>query len=194
MIGMSIEQTATEEAEKRSSMSEERFTDVVVGSPDYSSLGDSIASNCGPLLSHGDTVLDLLCGKGDLIAALMPLACGNCRFVAFDDDQANVDACADRFRWLAHQGFVQVSQKRLVSDVPGVANCLTIEEFGLGRLRSQRAVEILSQSRESLPKGGAIVVAERADRPWAQILQEAGFQNARRIWERDGYEAFLAEK
>jgi hypothetical protein len=194
MIGMSTEQATVEEADKRSSMSGERFTDVVLGSPDYSSLADSIASNCGPLLSHGGTVLDLRCGRGDLIAALVPLTCGNCRFVAFDDDQANVDACADRFRWLAHQGFVQVSQKTLISDVPGVANCLTIEEFGLGWRGRQHAVELLGRSRERLPKGGAIVVAERADRPWAQMLHEAGFRNARRIWERGGYEAFLAEK
>ncbi|MDD1770989.1 MAG: hypothetical protein LUO79_07885, partial [Methanomassiliicoccales archaeon] len=68
------------------------------------------------------------------------------------------------------------------------------EEFGLKWLRRQRTVETLSRLKGSLPKGGAIVVAERADRPWVQMLNEAGFRNARRIWSQGGFEAVLAEK
>jgi hypothetical protein len=122
------------------------------------------------------------------------LAGGNCRFVAFDDDKENVEACEDRFRWLSHQGFVQVSNRSLGSDIPSVANCLTIEEFGLGRLDEQRASDVLIQSRRSLQKGGAIVIVEGADRPWFRIIRDAGFRSVVRVWRRGGNEALLAEK
>ncbi len=194
MMETTAEHTSVEEADKRSSMPGERLSDIAASSPDYSSLATTIASSCEPLLCHGGTVVDLRCGRGELISALLPLAGGNCRFVAFDDDQENVEACEDRFRWLSHQGFVQVSNRSLCSDIPSVANCLTIEEFGLGRLDEQRASDVLIQSRRSLQKGGAIVIVERADRPWIRILQDAGFRNVVRVWRRGCNEALLAEK
>ncbi|MGD1061588.1 MAG: hypothetical protein ABR879_09055 [Methanomassiliicoccales archaeon] len=192
MIGLSEERTAMEAA-KSSSMPEE-LSDLVPGSPEYRSLGESIASNCGQLLSHGGTVLDLGCAKGDLIAALLPTACGNCRFVAFDKKKENVEACSDRFRWLAHEGFVTIGHNDLRSEVVAIPNRLTIDELEFGSLSDQRVAEVLSIMRSAIPKGGAIAVVERTDRPWPEVLAIAGFRDVRLIWKRGALEALMAEK
>jgi len=193
MSGMTVEQASAEE-DKHSGMSVERLSDIAEDSLDYRTLAASIVESCEPLLCHGGTVLDLHCGKGELISQLLPSAGGGCRFIAFDNEQCNVDACEDRFRWLSHQGFVQVRNRSLDSNLPSVANCLTIEEFGLGPLENHRVADVLCQSRMSLQKGGAMIVVERSDRPWISFLQAAGFRNVMRIWKRGGSEALLAEK
>ncbi|HVO78156.1 MAG TPA: class I SAM-dependent methyltransferase [Methanomassiliicoccales archaeon] len=185
---------ASIEEDKRTGMLGERHDTACMSSLDYRSLADSITAKCGDLLSHGGTVMDLSCGKGELTALLLPSAGGVCHFVAFDANQENVDECQDRFRWLAHQGFVQVSNRSLASDLPCVANSLTIEEFGLGGLDEHRISAVLSQSKRALQKGGAIILMERNDRSWIELLREAGFREAERIWRRGPFEALLAVK
>ena len=75
-----------------------------------------------------------------------------------------------------------------------MANSLTIEEFGLGGLDEHRISAVLSQSKRALQKGGAIILMERNDRSWIELLREAGFREAERIWRRGPFEALLAVK
>jgi len=191
-VGISVDQ-AEEEAGKTSCMPAERIDEFIESSDAYRSLSSAIAESCTPRMSHGGSVVDLHCGKGDLISILLSHAPGDCRFIGFDDEQANVDYCNDRFRSLVHQGFVHVDSAG-IDETPMISSCLIIEAFGLRELTEKKTQETLERTLRSISKGGAMVIVESSNRPWTQLLKAAGFRDSRTIWSRDGIEAIIAER
>jgi ubiquinone/menaquinone biosynthesis C-methylase UbiE len=169
------------------------------GTPQYYALREAIFQTGQGCLLPQSRVLDLSCGQGDFVEMFIERNEDLCRFVLLDRSPDNVRACAQRFHFRAHLGFVTPGGLDLAHGFPALSSRLMLCVMGLGPLDEARREEVLRMARKHLEKGGSFILVEELKdegscASWLTSLTDAGFKDVERIWYSGRMCAWVARK
>lgn len=169
------------------------------GTPQYYALREAIFKAGQECLLPQSRVVDLNCGTGDFVEMFIEKNEDMCHFVLLDHSSDNVSACADRFHFRTHLGFVTPGGLDLSQNFPELSSRLTLCVMGLSPLSLERREEVLRKAHKHLEKGGAFIIVEDLNdeetcASWLQSIRAAGFRQEERIWSAGRTCAWIAKK